>query len=368
MYKYKVFVSCHFPPGPLAELCRSIGNAIDLDMVVADRPSVDDLVEKVKRVIYSCDATLLLWENRLDEKSNDWLTVEYAISRAMNKPIAIIRVGASPLPSSFKIDSEWLKLDGYDQLAQVVKIAEYLNVLKNKLQQLHTSERQIHNPNFIREFVKHQVTMTGDGRARYETHVHLKSLTYGLSVMKHSIHINQSILSTDKTPLSFELLPLDDKRKYSKKISATAPDKITFTVDIDPPLNKNDVGTYGWRTDFFQFLPQKRDELVLLQQGLYAFPNGRAQHHWFINHPTELLAIEIEFQDAMMVGECEPKAYNGRVYSDLSLDYEETERIQKFFSTEEFMGRKLVSLKVEKPSFGFNYAILYEMKNIFDGK
>lgn len=366
---FRVFLSCKFPLSPLANLCRSVGNAVGLEIRAADRPELAEIMEKVKREMLSADAALFLLEPDPEEQNTslmtDWMKAEYGIARAMNKVIGVINADKLPLPSMLSKDVEWLKAYGLKGEDAAVKIAAFLYSMRNKIESMSVALRDISKPPYIRDFLKHRVKLSAKGRLLYETHVQIKCLKNGLGDVRHSIHMNYSLcwsqVENDKRP-QVDLVGFDDDHTFSLEPVAWDALKFTFKINFSPPLQQGETIGYGWRSEFPHYLPLTKAELEpLTASANYPFPEGCVEHHYFINHPTKLLVLRLEFEDGSIIGACRALSFVGRTFSTRSLDKDEVERIKDKLTVEDFLGTKQVTLTVEHPRFGNNYAIQWSL-------
>ena len=94
----------------------------------------------------------------------------------------------------------------------------------------------------------------------------------------------------------------------------------------------------------------------------YPFPDNSIEHHYYINHPTNYLEFKIEFEDGNIVDNFNALAFVGRSFSRQSLDHKEVNRIKDSITVQEFLKSKVVTMCVNKPLFGFNYAISWTLK------
>ena len=93
----------------------------------------------------------------------------------------------------------------------------------------------------------------------------------------------------------------------------------------------------------------------------YPLPERSVDHHYFINNPTNLLEIKLDFEDGSIIDGCEALSFVGRTFADCSIDHVEVGRIRNGLRVEEFLGGKIVTLTVDKPRFGDNYAIRWSL-------
>jgi len=366
---FKIFLSCHFPLSPLARLCQALAEAIDTRLVAAERPELAELMDKVKREMLSSDAALFLLEGNKDDDAedvmSDWMKAEYGVARAMNKVIGVIVATEEPPPKVFSKDVEWLKTHGLNTEEIAIKVSTFLYSMKQKIKASTKALHDISEPTFIRNFIKHRINLSAEGELRYETQVKMQCLKEGLSDLRHSIHMNYSFCWKEGVPFerpNVELINLSSSHKFSFEPVASDATKYTWKINISPPLMKNEKINYGWRSDFMQYFPLTKEEISEITQiSDYPFPVGSVEHHYFINNPTDLLVIKLEFEDGSIIGPCHAKAFVGRTFSTRTIDRTESEIISNNIQEENFLGRKEITLNVEKPRFGYNYAIWWSL-------
>ena len=365
--RFKVFLSCRFPPSTLASLCISMADAVGLSLVAAERPEAVEIMEKVKAQMRAADGALFLLEpsgKRPSGRMTDWMQAEYGIARAMNKVIGVITSSPGPLPKVFPKDMEYLPVSGLDDKALATKIAGYLYSLRKNLESANAGIREVSNPTFMREFLKHRVHLTGDGRLRYETHVQLQCLRDSLCDVKHSIHTNYSACWPGTNPESWpnlELVPCDSSHTVVAEPFAHDALKYTWKFNIDPSLRSHEIFTYGWRCDLPHYLPLSKAELARAPRTSIPFLQDHVEHHFFINHPTKLLELKVVFDDGSLIGPCTPMAFVGRTFSDRSSNAQEAARIADCLRVEDFLAKKEITLTVSAPRFGYTYAILWTL-------
>ena len=364
MSNYKIFLSCKFPISNAAKMCKEFGKSIGLDIITADRPNPIEIIEKIKEKMFEADAALFLIDDNNQDESflSDWMKAEYGIAKAMNKVEGIIYVGEYSLISLFPRDIESLVLSSELNNKDLIELTSFLYLFKNKIQRAQTGIKDIVTPPFIRDFLKHRVFITKKGKMKYEAQVQIECLKNGLSDLKHSIHMNYSLcwpeIISDLQP-EVKLIYNEQEHKLTIEPIATDKTKFTWKINIEPSLRNKELFTYGWETNFIHYLPLSKAELkTLTSSARYPFPEGQVEHHFFINHPTKFLELKLEFEDGSVIGDCEPKAYIGRTFSKRTEDNTEVERIRNFFKTDNFLNKKEMTLSVENPSLGYNYAIL----------
>ena len=367
--QFRIFLSCKFPLSKIAKLCQSLADAIDTKLIAANRPEAVGIMEKVKKEMKLSDAALFLIEEyRENDDQNglsDWIKAEFVIANSMNKPFCIISNTESPLPSFFLKDIEILKLNKLDPNEWPGKISSFLYSLKQQIKASKTSTHDISEPTFIRDFVKHRVKLLKEGNVRYETEVKMTCLKDGLSDVKHSIHMNYSFCWLDDANCerpSIELIKTSPGHDFLLEPYGGDNTKYTWKINIKPPLKKFENVSYGFRSNFIKYFPLQRKEIEhLTSQPDYPFPDGCIEHHFFINNPTDLLILKVQFEDGLLIGNCKPIAFVGRTFSHGTIDRIEVNRIEDCLDVDEFLGRKDVTLTVEKPNLGYNYAVLWSL-------
>ena len=299
----------------------------------------------------------------LEDNVRDWILAEYGIARAQNKVIGLLTTNVEPPPEPFPRDLERLIISTLDADA-TPSILKYLHSMKKKVESVNEL-LEIVKPAYIREFVKHRIILHSDGRLLYETDVQMKCLRDGLSDLTHSIHMNFSLCSPgaqDFDPTVLELINLDPDHQLSFTLVANDSKKSTWKLSIDPPLRHSGRINYGWRNNFRHYLTLTREELEhLFASANHPLPDGRVKHHWFINHPTEDLELQLQIYDSSLFSSCEVLAYVGRTVSTRTIDDDEVNRIRNQLSITEFLGRTEITLAVSRPRLNYTYAIIWTL-------
>jgi len=366
---FRVFMSCRFPVSTLASVCTHLGDALGLDIITSDRPETSEIIDKVKQDIENSEGVLFLLENDEDasvQQISDWIKAEYGVARGMNKPFAIITTDPSLLPSVFAKDHEYLDLSNKTADDRAVFLTKYLASFKRKLEAFTITSVDPVEPTYVRDFLKHRVKVSAEGRLRYETQVKLTCMKDGLADVRHSIHMNYSLCWLNEnahTRPMVELIIEDANHNFILEPIASSPQKFSWKINIKPPLRRGETTTFGWRSEFLHYLPLSKEELrPALETPGYPFAEGGVEHHYFINNPTNLLVLRVEFEDGSLIGDpVKAYAFVGRTFSIDSLDHDECRRIQGGLATEGFLGRREISLTVKEPRFGYNYAIWWQL-------
>lgn len=363
---YRVFLSCRFPLSEIAQLCREVGSAVHLDVATAERPALEEITEKVKQSMFGADAVLFLIERSngsvADDVMTNWMKIEYGMARTMNKVVGIVVANSQDLPSGFASDVEYLSLGDVAGINCAVRLSAFLFSMREKVEAVHPDLRDIQEPTFVRDFVKHRINLLHNGRATYQTHVGIECLKEGLSDLRHSIHMNYSLCwphDQHFNPNLVQLTGLGGNHEFSIEAVASDMKKYTFRLNIEPPLRRGERIRYGWESEFQHYLPMRREEIKLLPS--YPLPEWTVEHHWFVNHPTRSLELRVHFEDGSVIGDPEAMAYVGRTFSTRTVDRDEGRRIREHLDVDEFIGGKDVVLVVEKPRHGHTYAIQWEL-------
>ncbi|MFJ5989273.1 hypothetical protein [Lentzea sp. NPDC092896] len=358
-----IFLSCHFPPSPIAELCKKIADAVGLELITADAPRPELIGDKVRKLIEQTEATVVLWEDpRVDNPASfDWLISESATAQALGRPVAIVLAARTrPLPKSLPRELEAVDVTKPDADDNAIALMRYFAALARVLNNGRGDAPRIA---YRRLAVDHLLRFQSSGLLQVETQIEILALRGNLADSTHSMYMNYKIREPAPPDVSgwpIMLIGLDSRREFRLIRVRDQTSKYTFEVGIDPPLKEGDTTKYGWRSPWLGYTPLSRNDIAPLSPiEDFLFGVDEVEHHWFVNHPTDRLSITLEFDTALKVVDFQAMSFVGRLFRKSSTDRSETARIAPFLSTNAFMDRNTVRLDVDAPLTGNTYVIYY---------
>jgi len=363
---FKVFVSCKFDencePSEFVKNCIQLGKIVDLDLRVINEPNAGDIRAKIKEAIRDSVGIIFILEEFTENgsvyNSSHWISTEYEMADSLNLPMGLINNSKLKKPSTFPDNLEEL---GQNRLADR-NIIQYLNSLKKRIE----TETLEWVPTFDREFIKHKVAIRPDGRAKYMTNVKIKALLDGVETFEHSIYTKYlqcwELTNTDYVP-NIDVI-CDTDRTISTNLELKTNKKCTWSFILNRPLMKFEEFSYFFVCEFPELYPMTKENLKRMTEiPNYPFPEGTIEHHFYINKPTKRLEIELFFEDARVSKNFQPLVFNGRKFSQGSLNQTETQRIKNCFREQLRWNEKNISLTVDNPKFDSTYSINWELED-----
>ena len=360
----KVIASCAFPVSEFTKECIKLGKAIDLDIITLEEHESGDIHEKIKRRINECQGILFILE---EKKSNDgqifnfspWMSEERTIADGLNFPMCIINNSDFNTPDVFPSTFERLEKKDITQ----VKLISVLNSLKSQILEKCGTPNSMSTA-YIRKQLSHRVFIDSQGRVEYKTIGEIESLRDGVKSIRHSIYTQYSACwdATNQGAIP-EIQCKCDKAdwKIIPKEESHTDKKYSWFLEFPQSLKKHDSIKYGFIVKFPQYFPATKEKLKLMSGRIdYPFEKDRIEHHFFINTYTEDFKMEIFFSDASIAKNFNVTVYNGRIYSQDCVDYEEINRIKNLEVAEDVF-HKTVILHVNHPKVGSTYSISWEL-------
>ena len=190
------------------------------------------------------------------------------------------------------------------------------------------------------------MSIDSEGRVEYKTTGEIESLRDGVKSIRHSIYTQYSACwdATNQGAIP-EIQCKCDKAdwKIIPKEESHTDKKYSWFLEFPESLKKHDSIKYGFVVKFPQYFPATKEKLKLM--------SGR------IDYP---FAKDIFFSDASIAKNFNVTVYNGRIYSQDCVDYEEVNRI-KNLEVDEDVFQKTVILHVKHPKVGSTYSISWEL-------
>lgn len=362
----KVFVSCAFPVSEFTTHCIELGKAIDMELITLDNHETGDIHEKIKNNMHCCQGILFVLEEKTTPDGqrhnfSPWMSEERTIADGLNLPMGIINNSDFSIPNVFPSTLEYLEKTEINE----INLVATLNSLRSKIEMALQKPNPITNA-FVRNYIKHKVTIKKDGAVKYTTSAEVESLRNGLRDIRHSIYTQYSPCwdATNRGAVP----QIDVRCSQDGEISIIEENhdekKYTWNFKFAKALKMQEIIKYKFTVDFPEYFPATREKLKKMSElPEYPFIDDRIEHHFFINNQTKKFEMELYFEDSSVAKNFKVSVYNGRLYSQDCVDDDEVERIRRWLTVdnESLYGENIVKLTVENPKVGSTYSISWEL-------
>jgi len=363
-----IFVSCKFyknnTPSKFVNHCIDLGNIIfkdmDVELQICNDISVGDVQKKIKEKIRNSIGVVFILERKhfSDNRPvcSDYMGFEYAIADGLNIPIAIVNASHLKKPDIFGNHLEEMTNTNSDR-----DMLKYFAGLKEKIMQ----SSPIKNAAFRIDSITRIITINSKGGMKFQTKAFMTALQNNVFTFQHFIYKRYMYFDNSIAPNSIPLLSVhSSSRKVEARFEGETTKQYIWDFILDKPLSKNESFDYEFETSFDQFYPMTKSGLSkIVTHPEYPFPEGAVEHHYYVAYPTDLLRLELHFEDASLIGGFSVVVFTGKIYSDSYIDYEETERLKDMIREESIMSDKRITLDVKNPKLAATYAIRWRLED-----